>query len=105
MDLFISVTGGIDIKEPALDLALALAIASSVRNTPLPFDLVCFGELGLSGEIRSVTRINDRLKEAQRLGFNKGLVPKVSIKHLSDNFGLRLKGSATIEEAVTLLVT
>lgn len=104
MDLFISVAGGIDIKEPALDLALALAIASSVKNIPLPFDMVCFGELGLSGEIRSVFHINDRLKEAARLGFKKGLVPKVSIKHLTDNFNLRLKGPATIDEAVKLLV-
>ena len=105
MDLFISVAGGIDIKEPALDLALALAVASSVKNVALPFDMVCFGELGLSGEIRSVTRVNDRLKEAARLGFKKGLVPKVSVKQVSDNFGLRLKGPATIEEAIKLFIT
>ncbi len=104
MDLFVSVAGGIDIKEPALDLALALAITSSIKNVPLPFDLVCCGELGLSGEIRSVHRINDRLKEAARLGFKKGLVPNVSVKHLTDNFGLRLKGPTTIEEAIELLV-
>lgn len=104
MDLFVSVAGGIDIKEPALDLALALAIASSIKNIPLPFDLVCCGELGLSGEIRSVFRINDRLKEAARLGFKKGLIPNVSVKHLSDNFGLRLKGPTTIEEAIEILI-
>jgi DNA repair protein RadA/Sms len=104
MDLFISVAGGIDIKEPAADLALALAIASSIKNTPLPFDMVCCGELGLSGEIRSVYRINERLKEAARLGFNKGLIPKVSMKHLNDQYGLRIKGPATIEEAIKLLV-
>lgn len=104
MDLFVSVAGGIDIKEPALDLALALAIASSIKNIALPFDMVCCGELGLSGEIRSVFRINDRLKEASRLGFKKGLIPKTCVKHLSENFGLRLKGPAHIEEAITLLV-
>lgn len=104
MDLFVSVAGGIDIKEPAVDLALALAIASSVKNVPLPFDMVCCGELGLSGEIRSVFRINDRLKEAARLGFAKGLIPKVSIKHVQENFGLRLKGPATINEAMKLLL-
>lgn len=102
MDLFVSVAGGIDIKEPALDLALALAIASSIKNKPLPYDMVCCGELGLSGEIRSVYRINDRLKEAARLGFKKGLVPKVCSKLLTDNFGLRLKGPSTIEEALDL---
>ncbi len=104
MDLFVSVAGGMDIREPALDLALALAIASSVKNIPLPFDMVSCGELGLSGEIRSVYRINDRLKEASRLGFTKGLIPRVSVKHLASDFGMRLKGSATIEEAITLLV-
>lgn len=104
MDLFVSVAGGIDIKEPALDLALALAIASSIKNIPLPFDMVCCGELGLSGEIRSVFRINDRLKEAARLGFTKGLIPKVSVKHLTESFGMRLKGPSTIEEAISLLV-
>lgn len=104
MDLFVSVAGGMDIKEPALDLALALAIASSVKNIALPFDMVCCGELGLSGEIRSVYRINDRLKEAARLGFQKGLIPRVSVKHLTSDFGMRLKGPATIDEAITLLV-
>lgn len=104
MDLFVSVAGGMDIKEPALDLALALAIASSVKNIPLPFDMVCCGELGLSGEIRSVYRINDRLKEAARLGFQKGLIPRVSVKHLTTDFGMRLKGPATIDEAITFLV-
>lgn len=104
MDLFVSVAGGIDIKEPSLDLALALAIASSVKNVALPADLFCCGELGLSGEIRSVFRINDRLKEAARLGFKKGLVPSASVKHLNDNFGLRLKGPANIEEALQMVV-
>jgi DNA repair protein RadA/Sms len=104
MDLFVSVAGGLDIKEPALDLALALAIASSVKNVALPFDMVCCGELGLSGEIRSVYRINDRLKEAARLGFQKGLLPRVSVKHLSSDFGMRLKGPATVDEAINLLV-
>lgn len=104
MDLFVSVAGGIDIKEPALDLALGLAIASSIKNIPLPFDMVCCGELGLSGEIRSVFRINERLKEAARLGFSKGLIPHACEKHLTDNFGLRLKGSKSIDEAIMLLV-
>ena len=104
MDLFVSVAGGIDLKEPALDLALALAIASSIKNQALPFDLVCCGELGLSGEIRGVYRLNDRLKEASRLGFTKGLVPKVSAKNLSDNWNLRLKSPGTIQEAINLLV-
>lgn len=104
MDLFVSVAGGIDIKEPSLDLALALAIASSIKNVALPFDMVCCGELGLSGEIRSVFRIHERLKEAARLGFKKGLIPNACVKHLNDNFGLRLKGLSTIEDAMNLII-
>ncbi len=104
MDLFVSVAGGIEIKEPALDLALALAIASSIKNIALPHDLVALGELGLSGEIRSVHRITERLKEASRLGFMKGIVPKTSVKYMEDNFAMRLKGPNSIEEAITLLL-
>jgi DNA repair protein RadA/Sms len=103
MDLFVSVAGGIDIKEPALDLALALAIASSIKNISLPADLMCCGELGLSGEIRGVFRVNDRLKEASRLGFTKALIPQACVKNLSENWGLRLKGPANIQEAINLL--
>jgi DNA repair protein RadA/Sms len=104
MDLFVSVVGGIDIKEPALDLALALAIASSIKNYPLPFEMVCCGELGLSGEIRTVFRINERLKEAARLGFKKGLIPKSCTKNLSDKFGLDITGPANIDEALKLIM-
>jgi DNA repair protein RadA/Sms len=84
MDLFISVAGGIDIKDPAADLALALAIASSAKNVPLPKSLMVCGELGLSGEIRSVYRINERLKEATRLGFNKAIIPHATVGLIKD---------------------
>jgi DNA repair protein RadA/Sms len=104
MDLFVSVAGGIDIKEPAVDLALALAICSSVKNIALPFDMISCGELGLSGEIRSTYRINDRLREASRLGFTKGLIPKATLDSGVESLGLKLKGPAHIEEAIKLLV-
>lgn len=104
MDLFVSVAGGMDIKEPALDLALALAIVSSVKNKPLPDDMVCCGELGLSGEIRTVFRITDRLKEAHNLGFSKALIPHSCVKHADNSFDIRLKGAKHIEEAITYLL-
>jgi DNA repair protein RadA/Sms len=104
MDLFVSVAGGMEIKEPALDLALALSIASSVRNLALPHDMLCLGELGLSGEIRSVIRINDRLKEAERLAFKKALVPAGSISMLEKSETFRSKGLSSIGEAINLLL-
>lgn len=74
-DVFVNVVGGLRISEPAADLALALAIASSVQNIPLPSDLVAIGEVGLSGELRTVSHLSRRLNEAVKLGFHRCLVP------------------------------
>ena len=74
-DVFVNVVGGLRISEPAADLALALAIASSFQNRPLPADMVAVGEVGLSGEIRTVGHITRRLNEAAKLGFRRCLVP------------------------------
>ncbi len=102
MDLFVSVVGGIDIDDPALDLALALAIASSVKNISLPFNLVALGELGLSGEIRSVFRINERLKEAYRLGFDSAVIPKSA--DLTLDSAMKTKSLSNIQEAIKLFM-
>jgi DNA repair protein RadA/Sms len=74
-DIFVNVTGGAKIGEPAADLAVAAAIASSFLDKPLPPDLVVVGEVGLAGEVRRVGRLRDRLAEAARLGFTKAAVP------------------------------
>lgn len=74
-DVFINAVGGVRISEPAADLAVLLAIMSSLRNKPLPDKLVVFGEVGLAGEIRPVQRGQERLKEAAKLGFTRALVP------------------------------
>ncbi|WP_457625663.1 DNA repair protein RadA [Persephonella sp.] len=74
-DIFVNVVGGITIKEPAVDLPVALAVLSSLRNTPLPSGLAAFGELGLTGEVRSVYYTEHRIKEAKKFGFDKILVP------------------------------
>ena len=68
-DVFLSVAGGYEVREPAVDLGLAVAIASSLQNKPLPKDTVFIGELGLLGEIRTVSLLDRRIKEAKRLGF------------------------------------
>ena len=74
-DIFVNIVGGINIKEPAVDLPVALAIVSSLKNIPVPQNLVAFGELGLTGEVRSVHYTEHRIKEAKRFGFDKILVP------------------------------
>jgi DNA repair protein RadA/Sms len=74
-DVFVNVVGGLRISEPAADLALALAIASSFQNRPLPADMAAVGEVGLSGEIRTVGHLSRRLSEAAKLGFSRCIVP------------------------------
>lgn len=74
-DVFINAVGGVRISEPAADLAVLLAIMSSLRNKPLPDKMVVFGEVGLAGEIRPVQRGQERLKEAAKLGFTRALIP------------------------------
>jgi DNA repair protein RadA/Sms len=74
-DIFVNVVGGLRISEPAADLALALAIASSFQNVPLPSDLAAVGEIGLSGELRTVSQLSRRVHEAAKLGFSRCIVP------------------------------
>lgn len=74
-DIYVNIVGGLRIGEPAADLAVALAIASSFRNARIEPTLVCMGEVGLSGELRSVSQLDQRLGEAARLGFTQALVP------------------------------
>lgn len=109
-DVFVSVAGGARIDEPAADLAVALALASSLRERPAPPNLVAFGEIGLSGEVRSVPRAKERIAEAEGMGFGRAVVPRAQAS-LDD--GTR-KGRArekeahaigvrTVEEALAIL--
>mgnify|MGYP001109553612 CR=1 FL=1 len=75
-DVFVNVVGGLKISEPAADLAVATAIASSVKDTPVKADTILIGEIGLSGELRMASRMSDRLKEAAKLGFQTAIIPK-----------------------------
>jgi DNA repair protein RadA/Sms len=77
-DVFVNAVGGVRISEPAADLAVLLAIVSSLRNKPLPAKLIAFGEVGLAGEIRPAPRGQERLKEAAKLGFTHALIPKAN---------------------------
>jgi DNA repair protein RadA/Sms len=75
-DVFVNVVGGLQIKEPAADLAVALAMASSVRDRPIHADMAVIGEIGLSGELRAVSQLEARLKEARKLGFKRCIIPR-----------------------------
>ena len=75
-DVFVNVVGGLSIGEPAADLAVAVAITSSLRNIPVKAETVLIGEVGLSGELRMVAQMPSRLKEAEKLGFKSAIVPR-----------------------------
>jgi DNA repair protein RadA/Sms len=77
-DVYLNVAGGLRIQEPAADLAAAAALVSSLANAPLPADAVFFGEVSLSGAVRPVAQTAARLKEAQKLGFGRAVMPEAS---------------------------
>jgi DNA repair protein RadA/Sms len=100
-DVFTSVVGGLQVQEPAADLAMAVAIASSVRDRPVVADLAVIGEVGLSGEVRTVSHTSSRLKEASRLGFKRCLLPKpVRPSELPSPDGLEIIPVRSVAEAV-----
>ena len=103
-DVYLNVVGGLRIDEPAADLAAALAIISSVRDRSLAGDLVALGEIGLSGELRSVGQLEQRLREAAKLGFSRALVPRTpGAKALLDLAGLEVLTVSTLREATRVL--
>lgn len=101
-DVFINAVGGVKISEPAADLAVLLAIHSSMRNKPLPRGLVVFGEVGLAGEIRPAPRGQERLREAAKLGFSLALIPKANAPKQKIE-GLTVIGVERIDEALSRL--
>ena len=103
-DVFLNVAGGVRLEEPAVDLAVALAVASSLRDVPTDSGTVVAGELGLGGEVRAVGRVEPRLAEARQLGFERVLLPKANLKHLEAPKGLELVPAATLAEALDLML-
>ena len=99
-DAYINVIGGLRLEEPAADLPVVLAIASSYRDTPITDDLLAIGEVGLTGEIRSVSHMNQRLAEASRLGFKKCIVPQSGSEKLEIPHGLTVYRVRNLREAV-----
>ena len=101
-DSYINVIGGLQLNEPGADLSVVLAVASSYRDTPIADDLVAIGELGLTGEIRSVSNMNQRLQEVSRLGFKKAIIPKFGSEKLEIPVGLQVYCVRNIREAIEI---
>ena len=99
-DAYVNIAGGIRMNEPAIDLGIVLAIASSKKDIIVREDIICFGEVGLSGEVRGVTMSEQRVAEAKKLGFKKCIVPKVCLAGVSHISGIEIVGVANIKEAI-----
>ena len=99
-DVFINVAGGLEIDEPAADLGVIAAIASSFRNLQIPPDTAVFGEVGLTGEVRGVLQAQSRAREAQTLGFKKLILPASNKKGLEKLLGIRVVGVRNLDEAL-----
>jgi DNA repair protein RadA/Sms len=102
-DIFVNVVGGMRVDEPAADLAVAIAIASSFRNRPVHADLAIMGEVGLSGELRSVGQLARRLHEAGKLGFTRALTPRSTLQRSGGDSlpqGIEVIGVRTLYDAL-----
>lgn len=102
-DAYVNIAGGMRMNEPAVDLGIVMAIASSYKNKPVPEDAIVFGEVGLSGEVRAVTMPEQRVAEAKKLGFKSCIVPEVSIKNIGKVAGIEVIGIKSVNQAMNLL--
>lgn len=100
MDTYLNIVGGLRLDEPAADLAVALALVSGITDKPLPEDVVAIGEIGLSGEVRSVSRITARITEVARLGFGRCVVPRSCLKQIKSKVNIEVIGVRNLHEAI-----
>lgn len=100
LDAYVNIVGGLRLDEPASDLAVALALLSSLKDTPIREDTIAFGEIGLAGELRAVSQAQARISEAARLGFSRCILPYHNLKSISQPpAGIELIGARSIREA------
>ena len=102
-DAYVNIAGGVKMNEPAIDLAIVMAIVSSYKNRPINEKTIVFGEVGLSGEVRAVSMPEQRVTEAKKLGFETCVIPEVSKTMVKGIQGIKVIGVKTIEDAIRLL--
>jgi DNA repair protein RadA/Sms len=102
-DIFMNVAGGVKVIEPAVDMAIVSAIASSFLDKPISDGTVVIGEVGLTGEVRAIGQVDNRVAEAKKMGFNRCLVPDGNLKRIPDIDGIEVAGIKTVPEAVEML--
>lgn len=103
-DAYVNLAGGMKLGEPAIDLGIVMAIASSYKNKVVDPELLIFGEVGLSGEIRGVSMAEQRVREAEKLGFTACLMPKANLEGIQGKYQIRLIGVANIKEAMNYII-
>jgi DNA repair protein RadA/Sms len=104
-DVFVNMAGGVRVDEPAVDLGVVVALASSLKEVPTPHDSVIIGEVGLGGEVRAVGQIERRIKEAEKLGFRRCVVPHSNLKGLNQKFEIEIIGVKNISQTIKLTLT
>lgn len=102
-DAYVNIAGGIRMNEPAIDLGIVLALISSFKNRPIDEKTICFGEVGLSGEVRAVSMPAQRVAEAEKLGFTTCILPKVCLDGLQQKGNIRLVGVSNVRETIDLM--
>ena len=104
-DAYVNIAGGIRMNEPAIDLGIVLALVSSYKNRPIDEYTICFGEVGLSGEVRAVSTPSQRVAEAKKLGFTTIVLPKVCLDTVGKAEGVHLVGVANVREAIDTILS
>lgn len=103
-DAYVNIAGGIRMTEPALDLGIVLALVSSFKDISISEKTICFGEVGLSGEVRAVNMAQQRVQEAKKLGFETCILPKVCLKNMGKTEGIQLIGVLDVREAIQAIL-
>ena len=102
-DAYVNIAGGMKIQEPAIDLGIAMAVASSFKNRPIDSKMIAFGEIGLSGEVRAVSMVPVRVQEAKKLGFTTCVIPYVCMESVKEIKGIKIIGVKNVGEAIDLI--
>ncbi len=102
-DAYVNIAGGIKIQEPAIDLGIAMAVVSSFKNRAIDSDVIAFGEVGLSGEVRAVSMVPSRVQEAKKLGFKTCIIPYVCMESVKEIQGIKIIGVRNVGEVMDLI--